>query len=190
MVLYKRNHFFANIARLSPVISILLFLFYMMFQKTKNILYLLIILCIISFSNSFIKNYISRPIYKLIPGLNNVIQGTRPINAKSCGLWLDGEIGSKTFGMPSGHSQIIWSVVVYILFKLWYTKYYNNKNIKLLDYIIIISITIILLSYAIYVSYSRVYIEGCHTLLQVIIGSLIGSLISSIIIFFEIRNKL
>jgi membrane-associated phospholipid phosphatase len=189
MVLYKRDHFFANIARLSPVISILLFLFYIIFQKTESSLYLLIILSIMSCSNIFIKNYISRPIYRLIPGLNNIIQGTRPNDAMSCSLVLDGELGSRTFGMPSGHSQIIWSIVVYILFKLWYTKYYNNKTIKLVDYIIIINITIVLLGYAIYVSYSRVYIEGCHTLLQVIIGGLIGMLISSIIIIYELRNN-
>lgn len=190
MNLQKRNSFFPNMARLSPVISIIIFLLYIYLQPYDNLLYLIIILGIIMFSNSFIKNYISRPIYKLLPVLNNIVQGVRPRNAMSCGLFLDGELGSETFGMPSGHSQIIWSVITYILFKLWYNKYYRNKNIKSIEYIVLIIITVILLGYALYVSYSRVYVEGCHTLVQVIIGSLIGMLISSIIIIFELRNKL
>lgn len=116
MNLKKRNSFLPNIARISPIISIILFLIYIIFQKNDNIIGLIIVLGIIALSNMFIKNYISRPIYKLLPRLNNLVQGTRPSNAISCDLFLDGELGSKTFGMPSGHSQIIWSVVTYILF--------------------------------------------------------------------------
>lgn len=190
MTLKERNKLLPNIGRLSPVISIILFLLYIIFQKTDNIIYLIIVLGIIALSNNFIKNCVSRPLYKMLPVLNNIVQGTRPSNAMSCGLFLDGEIGNKTFGMPSGHSQIIWSVVTYILFKLWYIKYYKNENIKSSECILLVIISVILLGYSLYVSYSRVYIDGCHTLLQVIIGSLLGILISSIIIFFEIRIKL
>lgn len=174
-----RKSLLPSIARLSPGISIIIFLIYMIYNY-NDIVYLIIVLGIFSLSNKFIKDYISRPLYNFIPELNTIIQGSRPINAVSCGLFLDGEKGSKTFGMPSGHSQIIWSVITYVLYKLWSSK--ENKN-KFLLYLI----SGIMILYGLYVSFSRVYIEGCHTLLQVLIGSILGIMISSIIILLEVK---
>jgi membrane-associated phospholipid phosphatase len=37
----------------------------------------------------------------------------------------------------------------------------------------------------VYVSYSRVYIDGCHTIQQVIVGGLLGVLIGFLIYYYE-----
>jgi membrane-associated phospholipid phosphatase len=98
--------------------------------------------------------------------------------------------------MPSGHSQIIWTVGIYIICKIfdkWKNK--NNDEINLeyleylyylnyLDYIWLIIVCFIILS-MVYVSYSRVYIEECHTLQQVIVGSVLGIISGFIIYYFE-----
>ena len=178
MNINERNKLLPSLARLSPAISIIIFLIYIIYDR-YNIVYLTIVLGIISLSNQVIKEYISRPLYNIIPKLNKFIQGSRPVNAVSCGLFLDGKKGSRTFGMPSGHSQIIWSITIYILLKLWNKE---KKNKLLLWFI-----SIVLILYALYVSYSRVYIDGCHTLPQVIIGSLIGILLSSLIYYLEVN---
>ena len=38
---------------------------------------------------------------------------------------------------------------------------------------------------AVYISYSRVYIEGCHTLQQVTVGGFIGIIFGLLIAYFE-----
>lgn len=77
------------------------------------------------------------------------------------------------YGMPSGHSQMagfafmFWCMYVYI-------KYKNNKK----SFIIASTVLFICM---IAIMYSRVE-EGCHTILQVVIGSLIGMTFGYILI--------
>ena len=47
-----------------------------------------------------------------------------------------------------------------------------------------ISIVVILVV-ASYISYSRVYIEGCHTIQQVIIGGIVGVVLGFLAFYFE-----
>jgi membrane-associated phospholipid phosphatase len=90
--------------------------------------------------------------------------------------------------MPSGHSQIAWTLGTYFICRL-FNKMLNNTNTTTHNQILLyiwncISISIILLC-MIYISYSRVYIEGCHTIQQVIIGGIIGAVFGFLAFYFE-----
>lgn len=85
-------------------------------------------------------------------------------------------ISSQRFGMPSGHSQIIWTVIGYLIIWRYMTCVTIFQNPK-----IIIEI-MIWLFIGIIVSYSRIEF-GYHTYQQVIIGGIIGSLIGIISYF-------
>lgn len=68
-------------------------------------------------------------------------------------------------GMPSGHSQMISFALSFWLMYIW-----QSKNIcKLWKIFVSIFFSII----SILIMYSRFY-EGCHTKLQILIGSVIG----------------
>jgi membrane-associated phospholipid phosphatase len=81
---------------------------------------------------------------------------------------------SRTFGMPSGHSQTAWYLAGFIYTYLYIHSAITTKiksNWKLIH--ITASITIVTI-FATLVSYSRVYIDKVHTIQQVIIGGIIG----------------
>ena len=86
-------------------------------------------------------------------------RGKRPEGACGCGLVNDNK-PEETFGMPSGHSQIAWSVSTYLIL-----KYFLNSPLQ----------TVFLLAIATYISFSRLLI-GCHTTGQVVTGAIIGIL--------------
>lgn len=146
-------------------------LFFILFVTTLDTRYMILIALVFfnMFFNSILK-IITKNGYRLsgketLPLLG---KGYRPRNNLNCSV-LGGKVTKEqTFGMPSGHSQIIWSVIAYIVTFLYYEnrykpdfKYYFPFQVLLLA---IIGLT---------VSFSRVHIE-CHTLMQVIIGGLIG----------------
>ncbi len=147
--------------------------------------------------NYFEKVLICKPIYELLGKTNIPIlgRGLRPEGANSCKFILDGS-DAKQFGMPSGHSQLAWTLATYIIFKIIYNFKYEqdkmNKTFLILDYIWIIISCILIIISAFYISYSRVYIEGCHTIQQVIIGGILGIIIGFLIYYFEndIKNIL
>ena len=66
-------------------------------------------------------------------------------------------------GFPSGHSLLTW---YFIGFMLQYTNKVNVRNKVVWDTGLVI--------YGVCVAYARVGVENCHTLLQVIVGSIIG----------------
>ena len=113
--------------------------------------------------------------------LSNYPSTFRPKNAIQCGDFIRcGATKSYTnIGMPSGHSQSIGFLVGFILYRKLYK---NNKNKNILEIIkknkLVFIANIVLLCT---VMYSRLGnnilsadINGCHTLLQTIIGALIG----------------
>ena len=60
-----------------------------------------------------------KPIYKW-SGKDNIFllgSGSRPFGATSCGFSLN-TLKSHTYGMPSGHSQIAWTISIYFICKL------------------------------------------------------------------------
>jgi len=94
--------------------------------------------------------------------------GTRP-NTKDCGLFCTGK-ESKSYGMPSGHAQIICFFVTYWILEIL------NKERKYK----IIPISI-LLALAVLVMYSRVYWAKCHTIQQVLVGGTIGVCLGNVV---------
>lgn len=182
---YKLN---PTLARYSPILYFYALLLYCIIQPSYSSLYLFISFNIIIISNILLK-YISKSIYLLfnIETIPLLGIGKRPENATSCGTYLDGLL-STTYGMPSGHSQIAWSVAIYFILKMikkWYNNDKDNKPITILGYIWLILSCIFILGIATYISYSRVYIEGCHTIQQVIIGGILGSIMGFLVFFFE-----
>ncbi len=184
----KRNKVIPTLSRTSPVLIAIGILLNCILYPSYESFYLFIIYFIVCISNHTFKQ-ISKTIYNLLntKSLSILGSGSRPPNAHSCAFILDNTI-STSYGMPSGHSQTAWSFATYFLIKIiknFYNKYNNNnKNIKIIDYIWLVVSCIVILSSAIYISYSRVYIEGCHTLQQVTIGGLIG-IASGFIIYYS-----
>ena len=114
-------------------------------------------------------------------------RGYRPNGALNCGLSVS--CPSKlatTFGMPSGHSQIIWALATFIVMQV----YYNGEEFfETSDYIgRSIGISIATLLFAVLVSFSRVYVK-CHTIQQVTLGALIGAGIGAGAFFLYDKHK-
>lgn len=118
--------------------------------------------------------------------------GARPQGATNCGTFLTwNNIPAVTYGMPSGHSQNAWFFATYMILELW--RYYNNNitdstnasnrwddSIISRHPYVAIGLAFGLAIFAAIVSYSRVWIEGCHTVQQVIVGALSGIFIGII----------
>ncbi|XP_026154047.1 dolichyldiphosphatase 1 [Mastacembelus armatus] len=86
------------------------------------------------------------------------------------------------YGMPSGHSQLIWFFVVYF-FLFLYLRMHQTNNARCVDLLWRHILSIILLGMALSVSYSRVYLLY-HTWSQVFYGGIAGSAIGIIWFFF------
>jgi membrane-associated phospholipid phosphatase len=105
-------------------------------------------------------------------------RGDRPLNAKNCSFFSTCDNKNETsFGFPSGHSQFIMFFTFFIISYLYFNN--NNRNNKLIGMILIFII-------ALFAVYTRVQIN-CHTIQQVIYGSLIGSVLG--IIYFLFTKK-
>ena len=143
--------------------------------------------------NLVFKELIFKPIYKLthketLPVLG---LGKRPAGAKDCSLSGTNEL-SQSFGMPSGHSQIAWTMGTYLICRL-INRFADNLNKNeasstatiILDNIWIFISILVILAAMIYISYSRVYIEGCHTIQQVSVGGVVGALLGFLAFYFE-----
>jgi hypothetical protein len=130
-----------------------------------------------------------KPLYNLFNKTKLPILGlgSRPSNASSCQFTLDNKYAT-SFGMPSGHSQIAWTLSTYIIAKIitnWKNSNKDNKAITGFGYIWLVLSCLLVLTGSLYISYSRVYIEGCHTLEQVTVGGLLGILCGFLIYYFE-----
>jgi membrane-associated phospholipid phosphatase len=196
----NQNAMLPILSRASPVLLVIIALLNCIVNPCYNAFYLFIMLIALFPINWIIKHWIFKPIYTFFKTETLPILGIgkRPPECAmncNCNYILDNIVLSQ-FGMPSGHSQIIWTVGIYIICKIfdkWKNK--NNDEINLeyleylyylnyLDYIWLIIVCFIILS-MVYVSYSRVYIEECHTLQQVIVGSVLGIISGFIIYYFE-----
>jgi membrane-associated phospholipid phosphatase len=97
--------------------------------------------------------------------------GKRPKNAFNCNMFSCGGL-STTGGMPSGH--------ITFLFMLFVIMYNNLKRLDLLtDNFIYFFIVVILLTFV-----GR-YFSKCHTLLQIVMGSVLGIILGYFIYFVE-----
>jgi membrane-associated phospholipid phosphatase len=127
-------------------------------------IYLFVFLIISNLANGVLKYKIAKPLMR--GKIYTVIgSGERPKGAKHCGIWKDppGHI-TKSYGMPSGHSQEATGFATYMIL----------KNISEGNEVFT-PINIILSGLAIFIMHSRVDLN-CHTIQQVIAGGLIGVL--------------
>ena len=196
----NRNLLMPTLARTSPVsFGILLFINCILYPSFSSF-YIFVMYYVVMMLNFFEKIVIFEPLYKLIGRTSIPIlgRGVRPEKANSCKFILDGN-NSTTFGMPSGHSQLAWTLATFIICKI-INNFIDkdnkdnkiNKTLVVFDYIWIIVSCVILIVGAGYISYSRVYIDGCHTIQQVTVGGLLGVVGGFIIYYFEdtIKNLL
>ena len=185
----KRIELYATLSRATPALFFYLTILNCIIAPSYNSFYLFTSYCLVVLSNFIFKDLIIKPIYKLLNKTSLPILGigARPANAESCSLILDGILDTR-YGMPSGHSQIAWTFATYILYKIinnWYNNKKENKIITIFGYIWLSLSCIIVLVCAIYISYSRVYIEGCHTIQQVTVGGILGVICGFLIGYFE-----
>jgi membrane-associated phospholipid phosphatase len=96
-------------------------------------------------------------------------QGLRPAGAKGTGVFLTCPPNkATTWGMPSGHSQIAWYTFGFLIGYLFIWRPHQFTTAHK------ITATILVLIMALVVSFSRVCVDGVHTLGQVIVGGIIG----------------
>jgi len=172
-------------------------LLYAMMMPGFNSFYLVNLILLTTVFNAFLKYAVMKPLYKWTGGNDLFLlgSGSRPVGAMSCHFAIDGKRAT-SYGMPSGHSQIAWTIGTYLICQLVNRFIGNvNQNSKqgndnttasiILDNIwIFISIGLIL-AVMIYISYSRVYIEGCHTIQQVSLGGIVGVVLGFLAFYFE-----
>jgi len=164
-------------SKLSPAFYFMMFIFNVIINPSFNSIYLLICYGIVFLSVPIFKDLIFKPLYKItkrdtLPLLGN---GHRPKGAMSCSLNGTNEL-SVSFGMPSGHSILAFFVSVYLIlyiFNINFSEFRNPTIIKIIY--LIISLLLIVLS--VFIGYTRIFIAKCHTIQQVIVGSIIGSLL-------------
>jgi len=183
------NALISTLSRISPILLVIITLLNCIVNPGYHSFYLFIIMIALFPINWIIKHLIVKPIYNFLKTENLPILGIgkRPKGATSCQNILD-ENHYFSYGMPSGHSQLIWTFGTYIICKIIEncinTSKHNNPP-TILGYIwLVLSCCIVLIS-MIYVSYSRVYIEGCHTIQQVVVGGLLGITTGFIVFYFE-----
>jgi membrane-associated phospholipid phosphatase len=113
--------------------------------------------------------------------------GRRPTGACNCKTFLSlPNILSTTYGMPSGHSMTAWGVCIYLILNILNKRTNYILNEKLNKIIKVFSI-LFLVVLATTISYSRVYVENCHTLEQVTVGGILGIVIG--ILFYYLKEK-
>lgn len=129
---------------------------------------------LLAYSTVFMSNGIFKNISKLIYNYFDVDyifpfgQGSRPKGCTNSGTFLKlSNPVAITFGMPSGHSQLAWFFSIYLILSLLHNEFNSNNKYIYIKIIILIFLALL-------VSYSRIYIDNCHTLGQVIIGGFIG----------------
>lgn len=115
--------------------------------------------------------YVFRLFYEFIgrKSLPLLGSGSRPSGKYDCSGFTYCSSGLATnisYGMPSGHSLVSWMISTYLILYVMMIEYDNM-------YFYLILKVIILILLAICVSGSR-YINGYHTIQQIIVGTLIG----------------
>ncbi len=174
----KLNNFISVFLQTSPIFfTVYIFLGGLIASNYYFILY-----GIFAYLNLIINQilkYIAKFIYNKfdIKSLPIIGLGVRPKGAVNCSA-IPYQKGyttkSKSFGMPSGHSQNAWFLFGFMLLYL-INNYKNEKNDTTSKIWFAFKISLLFII-ALSVSISRVYIN-CHTEQQVIIGGIIGLII-------------
>jgi membrane-associated phospholipid phosphatase len=159
-----------SLLRAAPAIVFSISLIVFIVTRLDVYLLLSILITVGEAINKVLKHYIFKPIMndKYVPILG---YGRRPINSKNPAQF--GDINNPpykgSYGMPSGHSQTTITFAVFLIMALF--DYHLNLSNSMLYFI-----TFIISIYSIMVLWSRIYLK-CHTIQQVIIGSIIGAML-------------
>jgi len=200
MKLFDENRIIWKFAKGAPEWYLLSIIIYQIMNPNLTGLKTFLLFIALGSTNRILKNLIFKPLYKFTgkESLPIIGRGSRPIGASGCSGITKDILGkaskekSKTFGMPSGHSQIAWILTTFIILQLFdkgnemtVMNYDTDSELTLTNtrrkllkfaYKIKYELTAFLLLYSVLVSFSRVYVEGCHTIEQVTIGALFGAL--------------
>ena len=204
MKLLDENRIIWKFTKGAPELYILCIIIYQILNPTMAGLKTFLLMIAIGRANTILKYLIFKPLYKFTgkDELPIIGKGSRPDGASGCSSLAKDVLGkkssgkSKSFGMPSGHSQIAWTLTVFITLQLLdkgnemsvknatigkehslhNARYTLLKFAYKAKYEIIALLTV----YSLLVSFSRVYVEGCHTIEQVILGALFGTLFAYI----------
>lgn len=180
-----------ELARLTPFL--LPFLFSLIFIMTLDLVYIYSVgVAVFTSIFNWVLKQIFKKMYQLAgkESLPILGRGYRPVGATDCSLTHQcGKKISKTFGMPSGHSQLVWALTTYFILYLYNIDKEELEDNKHKQYIYGITYGIIVLL-ALIVSYSRVRM-GCHTIQQVILGGIFGGLTgaSAYYMYPDIHNQ-
>tara|TARA_Y100000389_G_scaffold124154_1_gene121506 strand:+ start:331 stop:849 length:519 start_codon:yes stop_codon:yes gene_type:complete len=102
------------------------------------------------------------------PIIKKIFRQSRPKGAMNCSSYINcSNKLSKSYGMPSGHSQSMGVFLGFWLFYMW--DKHKGQSLSTLNLIGALCILIT----SIFVLYSRVVI-GCHSVPQVVVGFIIG----------------
>ena len=177
LVLYNKS-LLRGFPCLITVASILAFL---LFQIKIGIYYALVNI-IANFLSYFLKEFF-RYLYEIIFKKESLFilgPGKRPKGALNCGCFIDEDNPkkiAKSFGMPSGHGL---SAMLFCTFwSLYIIDNYPNNFRRHLSIIILNFICFLVLI-------SRLYL-GCHTIQQVLVGSILGLIFGYI--SYKLYNK-
>lgn len=186
-----RNNPVWSFIRSTPItIPAMLTLISILYPTVDNYIFIAFIL------GSHILNIILKATFQFIYYVLNtdyipfIGQGSRPLGAHSCSSFISVPlIPATSFGMPSGHSQLAWFFTTYACLSIINNRfdYFQNFQIHWNPRLQLLSCAGLIL-FAGLISYSRTYIEYCHTSGQVIIGGLIGIVTGCIA--FKVRKWL
>ena len=186
LYVFKDINIINNVFRCFPLDIQLYTLMTYIISQNNDVLYLFFSVLLSELSSPIFKEVI----FKSICNINNVdkmpLFGTckRPIGAMNCSAFLNCEKKkSPSYGMPSGHSQVMGAATGYLYFYLKHKTDLKKNNKKLYYFILTL-----LVFMNIYMAYTRVYVYKCHTIGHTIVGALIGFAISKIL-FFKINKK-
>jgi len=144
------------------------FLFSVLYRDQENLIFTLLLM-VSDELNHWLKIYVAKPIMKnskwTILGW-----GKRP-NPKAISCMFPPDTPSKSYGMPSGHSQFAWVFSTYWIWKIWEDKERTDIE-KWISMIVMVWL-------ASMVGYSRVKWMKCHTVQQVVVGGMIGILVGT-----------
>ena len=181
-----KNPLFQHL-RAFPATLFFILLLLVFVNPTQSIIYDFVFLLLSNLTNPFIFKPLSRILYAMFGVKDPPIigRGIRPDGASCCGEFYDCDDLKKnklstSFGMPSGHSQCAWIFSSYFIYLLLQNKKTNNYVKPFQCSALIV--------FACLMAYSRVYVEGCHTIQQVIVGAIIGSIIGVVGGYFKTKH--
>jgi len=159
-------------------LTVFLLIWIILYIQTRKKIYILLMLSYI------VINYIQKWLKQLSITYLPYSVASRPLGAgnnNGCSFIIINESSSITetkSGMPSGHSMLAMFIFIVTTYMIQSSNYDNH--IKLFSYVALTMFTFIVL-------YSRIYWENCHTILQVLIGSIIGIFLG--VVFIRIIKK-